>query len=139
MASPSGHEDIRAWLARFSRAVRERDFEAGKRLFSQTVLGFGTVAERAETLDELLARQWSHVWPRTRGFDFDADSVRIFADGDVACVAAQWVSWRDLVAGDDRARHGRVTLVLHREGGEWKAVHTHFSMRPDGSGEIPDA
>jgi len=120
---------VAAWLRDFASAVRERDLAAGRALFDAGVVAFGTLCPRANGLDELVAKQWHPVWSETDGFDFDLDGVVAAVDGAHAVVAATWSS-RQRDAGG--ARRGRATLVLRRTGGRWRAVHTHFSLMPEG-------
>lgn len=122
--------DIGAWLRTFSRAVRERDFAAGKTLFDRGVVSFGTVCFRVQGIDKLAGRQWQAVWPNTKDFRFDFSSAKAFVDSQQAVVLAEWSS-TGLAAGGSRfKRRGRSTLVLRRDASGWKAVHTHFSLAP---------
>src|SRR5690606_18612958 len=41
---------ICVWLEAFARAVRDRDYDAGRRMFAPDVVSFGTVAGRVECL-----------------------------------------------------------------------------------------
>ena len=122
--------DIEAWLKAFSRAVRERDFASGKKLFDPAVLSFGTVCFRVEGLDQLADGQWQAVWPNTRDFDFEYPSARALPDASQATVLATWSSTGLDSAGEKFQRRGRATIVLRRAGSGWKAVHTHFSIAP---------
>ena len=121
---------LRSWLRNFSKAVRDRDFASGKKLFDARVVSFGTVRFRAEGLDELFSRQWQAVWPRTRDFDFEYDSTVAFAGSGGAVIAVNWFS-TGLVRGKKSVkRRGRATIVLKKSAPGWKAVHTHFSIAP---------
>jgi uncharacterized protein (TIGR02246 family) len=124
--------EIESWLRAFARAVRERDHAAGVALFRPDVVAFGTVAERADGIDALVAKQWRVVWETTCDFEFDYASLRCEVFGDRAWVASQWSS--NAVAGDVRAgrREGRASLVLARSDGRWRAIHSHFSLAPAG-------
>ncbi len=122
--------DVTEWLEEFARAVRERDFEAGRRLCSDAVTGFGTVSSRYRGIDELHDGQWQPVWDRTEGFAFDADSVTVWADGSLTVVIGEWSSVGRDVDGSGRPRRGRATIVLADADGALRAVHTHFSMAP---------
>jgi len=121
---------LKSWLRKFSGAVRGRDFASGEVLFADAVISFGTVCFRAENLDELSTRQWRKVWPRTKQFEFEYESARAIVASDLAAVMANWRS-----TGFDRSkatfgRRGRATIVLRKSAGGWKAVHTHFSLKP---------
>lgn len=119
------------WLRAFARAVRERDFETGRRLFCHDVVGFGTVCARAEGLDCLVSEQWHWIWPNTTGFDFAYDSVRTRTEGNQSVIMTLWSSNGIRQDGSTFRREGRATIVLQKEEAGWKAVHTHFSLTPD--------
>jgi ketosteroid isomerase-like protein len=124
-----GKERIRCWLADFARAVREVDYEAGRRMFAPEVIGFGTVNEMLHGLDALESRQWRSVWGITRGFDFDYSTAQIDVFGERASAIALWSSQ----GRNDRGwfdRHGRATFLFALRGGEWRAVHSHLSLAP---------
>ena len=80
------------WLREFADFVRCRDYERGATLFDPDVVGFGTVAARADGLEALVRGQWRHVWGVTERFDFDWDGIRGDRRGDRAWVAARWSS-----------------------------------------------
>jgi len=122
--------DIESWLKAFSRAVRERDFASGKKLFENGVVSFGTVCFRVEGIDALAAKQWQAVWPNTEDFEFDYATARAFVDARTAAVVAGWTSTGVAHDGPRFQRRGRSTLVLRRGASGWKAVHTHFSLAP---------
>jgi ketosteroid isomerase-like protein len=120
----------RRWMVDFARAVRERDFAAGRRLFAPEVIGYGTVCRRADGLAELERRQWSRVWPVTRDFDFDYRDAVSLACGDGLMVLAQWRSVGCEGSRELGERRGRSTILLRESPGGLQAVHTHFSLDP---------
>lgn len=134
----SAHASVSSWLDAFAECVRTRDFEAGRALFAEDARGFGTRTEVMESRAELERLQWRPTWLRTRGFEFESDSVRCFpADDDRQyVVTATWHSEGvDTPEDWDRqapyARKGRCTLVLRAdEEGRLRAYHSHFSMMP---------
>ncbi|WP_183407841.1 YybH family protein [Nocardioides marmoriginsengisoli] len=122
-------QDVGAWLEEFAARVRARDLDGGRSLFDPSAIGFGTVADRYDGLDELVGAQWSDVWPRTEEFAFDAADAR-WLDEVLCVVAATWTSV-GTTAGERRTRTGRATVVLRRsDDGGLLAVHTHMSMTP---------
>lgn len=123
-------EDVLQWMKRFAACVRGRDYDAARPLFAGSVDSFGTVAFRADGLDELVARQWREVWDVTEGFDFDYAGAQAWNSGDLVCVAAPWESRGVPGGGAAPCRAGRATLLLIRDGSGRKAVHTHFSLNP---------
>lgn len=121
---------IRQWLEEFSAAVRAVDYERGKTMFAQEVVGFGTYAGMLEGLDNLAAGQWQNIWGVTRGFTFRLDDLRWGVSGDQAWVAVPWDSQGREPDGSWFDRPGRATIVLERRDGRWLAIHTHFSLYP---------
>jgi ketosteroid isomerase-like protein len=132
-------EGVKRWLSDWERAIRERDFDAGRALFDEAASGFGTVTERTWSREELVDRQWRPVWSRTTGFAFDSGDleVRISQDGTMATAHGRWSSKGVDTEGTARERLGRCTIVLARPGGDapWRCIHTHFSMWPEGGDE----
>jgi ketosteroid isomerase-like protein len=121
---------VERWLEEFAAAVRAADYARGAALFEKDALGFGTVAARAEGLEDLVRSQWRQVWDSTEGFAFDLAGARIEVKGDLAWVAAGWSSTGLDPSGAPFPRVGRATLVLRRHGEGWRAAHSHFSLRP---------
>lgn len=124
---------VRDWLERFAACVRERDIASARSMFDANVASFGSWTGRMLGLDELVARQWMNVWPKTCGFVFDLDHAFGGIDADGAWAAVTWKS--NAVEADGAAgfeRVGRSTFVFKVVGGELIAVHTHFSMNPAG-------
>jgi ketosteroid isomerase-like protein len=125
---------VREWLESFAACVRERDFDAARAMFDGEVCSFGSWTGRMCGIDELVARQWSNVWPRTCGFRFDLDNAFGHATASGAWAAATWTS---RALNDDGSpgfeRRGRSTFAFRRTAeGVLVAVHTHFSMDPEG-------
>lgn len=121
---------LERWLRCFARAVRERDFAAGKKLFDDGVTSFGTVCFRMENLEELAAHQWGIVWSRTADFDFEYATARAALDEKLAAVIAEWRSTGFDAAQKPFPRRGRATIVLRKTLPGWRAIHTHFSIEP---------
>jgi ketosteroid isomerase-like protein len=130
------------WLREFEAAVRDRDFAAGRTMFAEDAVAFGTWARAVAGLDNIMREQWHNVWPRIRDFRFDADA-RVRTSGDSAWIAAGWQTQATGPDGRSFARPGRGTFVLERRAGRWLAVHSHFSLLPSQSdaahGRLPGA
>ncbi len=125
---------IRAWLLEMQGCVRAVDYERARALFLPDVVGFGTFSGVLDGLEGLVADQWSRVWPRIRNFTFRLEALRAGVDGDLAWAACPWDSRGLRDDGSSFPRPGRVTIVLVRRNGRWRAAHTHFSLYP-----TPDA
>jgi ketosteroid isomerase-like protein len=129
-AEPShASQEIEEWLARFEAAVRARDFEAGRALFAPDAIAFGTRAEMARGIDDIMAQQWRHVWPHIHDFRLGARVTTV--TDDTGWVATMWQTTRPQPVAFPRTRRGRGTFVLERRDGQWVAVHSHFSMVPE--------
>lgn len=117
---PSSAEDmtgIRYWLEQFSSAVRAKDYDGGRDLFADEVVGFGTYAGKLAGLETLVEEQWRNIWGVTRGFRFDLEDMRCGAFGDLAWVAVTWYSQGQSSEGAWYDRSGRATFALERRGG----------------------
>ena len=140
MTSPS--TTLEQWLRAFEAAVRARDFAAGRTMFADDAVAFGTWARAVAGLDNIEREQWQNVWPRIRGFHFEPDT-HMHAAGDSAWIAGSWST--EVTGPDGRPfeRPGRGTFVLERRDGRWVVVHSHFSLLPSQSesahGRLPKA
>jgi ketosteroid isomerase-like protein len=123
-------DSVMAWLTDFEACVRARDFDRGRLLCSQNIVSFGTVTHIAVGLEQLVNKQWSHVWNVTRDFAFDYEHMQIDTRDDLAWVATPWTSHGFAADGSSHLREGRATIVLRREYDGWVGIHTHFSIRP---------
>ncbi len=126
---PETTDDVLTWLTTFEAACRERDFDAGRVMFADDAVAFGTWATAVSGLDNIVREQWRNVWPRIRGFRFDArPTIRV--SGDSAWIASAWTSKATGPDGRAFPRAGRATFVLARRGGRWLCVHSHVSLPP---------
>jgi ketosteroid isomerase-like protein len=117
------------WLHTFEAAVRACDFAGGREMFAGDAVAFGTWARAVAGLDNIVREQWQNVWPRIRGFRFDADT-QVRTSGDSAWIAGGWLT--DVTGPDGRpfTRPGRGTFVLERRAGKWLAVHSSLPSDP---------
>jgi ketosteroid isomerase-like protein len=126
---PTPDQEALQWLREFETACRGRDFEAGRRMFANDAVAFGTWAMAVHGLDNIVREQWRNVWPRIRNFTIDAKPV-VRADGDTAWIAAGWSSEATGPDGKPFTRPGRATFILGRREGRWLCVHSHVSLQP---------
>ena len=126
---PTLDQEALGWLREFEAACRGRDFDAGRRMFADDAVAFGTWAMAVHGLDNIVREQWRNVWPRIRNFTIDATPV-VRADGDTAWIAAGWSSEATGPDGKPFNRPGRATFILERRGGHWLCVHSHVSLQP---------
>jgi hypothetical protein len=116
------------WLAAFVAAVRTNDTTAGRALFDQGVVGFGTRTAHVTGLDDLDADQWQQVWPLVA--DWEVSDVVVVNDDPVCAVLAY--RWRRTNL-DGSTHHGRATMVLiaaNDTPAGWRCIHSHFSVNP---------
>ena len=126
---PTPDQDALGWLRDFEAACRGRNFDAGRLMFAQDAVAFGTWATAVHGLDNIEREQWRNVWPRIRGFTFEP-RPEIRTEGDTAWVAAGWRSEATGPDGRPFSRLGRATFILARRDGRWLCVHSHVSLQP---------
>ena len=126
---PTPDQDALTWLRQFEAACRGRNFDAGRLMFAQDAVAFGTWAMAVHGLDNIEREQWRNVWPRIRGFTFEP-KPEIRTDGDIAWIPAGWRSETTGPDGRPFSRPGRATIDLARRDGRWLCVHSHVSLQP---------
>lgn len=117
--------------------MRGVDFAAGRGLFADDIVAFGTRAEVVTGLDALEHEQWRGVWPNIRDFTFLVDRLQAGRDDNLAWGVLPFTTTGFGPAGTPFARPGRATIVLERRDGRWLARHTHFSLAPGPSPTAP--
>ena len=125
---------LHAWMESFAKAVRDRKTDDGEKLFKENVIGFGTRVAVAKGRDSLIENQWAPVWNATRNFDFECNNAIIRVHGNIAWIATTWSSEFDKAGQLEvgKKRFGRCTIILCEYEDGLKAIHTHFSLWPDG-------
>lgn len=125
---------IRSWFLTWERFIRAVDYDSGRRMFADDVVGFGTHMQLLLGLDELVTQQWRSIWGNITDFRFDPATILTGTseDGLTGWGLSLWTS-----TGYDRdhspfERPGRVTVLLERSTttDDWLAVHTHLSLVP---------
>lgn len=128
--------EVADWFRHLERCVRAVDYPAARPIFAEEAVGFGTYGAMLDGLDALVAGQWQQIWPNIDGFTFDLASLRWGAacpdEGGGALVWAicRWDSVGHAQDGSTFDRPGRATVILQRQDGTLKALHTHFSLAP---------
>ena len=128
--STSIQEEIAQWLGEFEAHVRAVDYAGARPYVADDLVGFGTYGAVLRGREEVERGQWAMIWPTIRNFSFRIDQLSCGTDGSLAWAACPWDS--DGVRDDGSVfdRPGRATIVFRREGGRWRAIHTHFSLFP---------
>src|SRR5262245_65900711 len=85
---------FRQWRETFAGYVREVDYASARPLFHPDVLAFGTHNGVILGLDQWVATQWSHDWPKTSDFRFVLEQTSVLASPDsmMETVIARWTS-----------------------------------------------
>ena len=123
-------EAVREWFARLSRYCAAVDYDSARSIFAHDVVSFGTRAEVVTGLERLVVEQWRGIWPNISDFRIDLATVRAGGTGDLAWGVATWTSTGYDAERRPFDRPGRATIVLERQGGAWRCVHSHFSLAP---------
>jgi ketosteroid isomerase-like protein len=125
--------EVADWFRHLEQCVRAVDYAGARPIFADEAVGFGTYGAMLDGRDALEAGQWQNIWPNIEGFTFDLSTLRCGADGDLAWGICRWDSVGHNPDGSTFPRPGRATVILTRRDGQWKALHTHFSLvpRPD--------
>lgn len=126
---PVDDPSVAGWLHAFVEAVRANDISAGRQLFDDSVIGFGSLQTRAEELDQLVEGQWKPTWAQVHSWDLSGVTEISGPDADQRVVAFSWTR----VNVDGTVVSGRATLVLVADGDNdhgWRCVHSHFSANP---------
>ena len=126
---PTPDQDALGWLRDFEAACRGRNFGAGRLMFAQDAVAFGTWATAVHGLDNIEREQWRNVWPRILGFTFEPQP-EVRTDGDTAWIAAGWRSEATGPDGRPFSRPGRATYILARLDGRWLCDHSHVTLQP---------
>jgi ketosteroid isomerase-like protein len=124
------HAALRRWFEELQACVRDVDFAAGRALFADDVVAFGTRADVVTGLDALVASQWRPTWPNITDFAFRVDQLHTGHAGDLAWGVIPWTSTGYHPDGSPFERPGRATLIFVRRAGRWLAKHSHFSLNP---------
>jgi ketosteroid isomerase-like protein len=116
------------WFEKMTAYCSTIDYKSAREIFDQDVASFGTQADAVSGLDLLQEQQWEQVWPRTSGFKVVMDTVRSGGTDEFAWGMATWTSTGYDADGNEFERPGRATVVLRKNAGTWRAIHTHFSL-----------
>lgn len=126
-----GKAVIYSWFKQMEDCVRRMDYAGARPIFSRDVLGYGTFGSILRGIEALQKEQWENVWPKIRDFTFRLEELDWDSEENLAWGACPWDSLGVRPDGATFQRLGRVTVVLRRQaGGEWVAIHTHFSLNP---------
>lgn len=124
--NPPGKAEVLRWLGDFQKAIQHEDYPAGRRLFHQNVVAFGTSVNRADSLDYLEERQWKDRWPRNHHFQYLIQTARVVPSPGMFVVAVEWKCPSSLIVRRP-PRSGRATIVLADFEGKLLCVHSHHS------------
>jgi ketosteroid isomerase-like protein len=125
-------EAMRRWFKALEDCVNAVDFAAGRPLFAEDMLAFGTFSDFVAERDAVEREQWRNVWPTIRRFHWRLNDVRGIVSADRLSGTGLAI-WDSDGFGHDGARfdrRGRATVAFTRRavGEPWIAVHTHMSL-----------
>jgi uncharacterized protein (TIGR02246 family) len=123
-------KEIEAVVQELGSAFSRMDMKATANLFSENLEVFDHVPYRFDNKKqfiEFLAPAFAGI--ETCNFGFRQLSCRMINDG--AAVANAYDTFTGVAKGGKPiALHGRTTLVLVKEAGQWKICSAHFSPLP---------
>ncbi|HEX2892058.1 YybH family protein [Vineibacter terrae] len=129
---PDDIEAMRRWFKSLEDCVNAVDFAAGRPLFAEDMIAFGTFSDFVAERDAVEREQWRHVWPTIRRFHWRLADVKgiVSADRLSGTGMAVWDSDGFHPDGTRFDRRGRATVAFARRqtGDPWVAVHTHMSL-----------
>jgi ketosteroid isomerase-like protein len=126
--------ELIGWLKEFESCVRDINYDKALNMFFPDACCFGSLIESVNSLESLFKQQWSQIWPNIKDFSFDFDRLQYKTDdqGKLACLMLPWTSLGFHKDGSSFKRPGRATILLLKNSatGQWRAQHTHFSIKP---------
>jgi ketosteroid isomerase-like protein len=129
---PADLEAVRHWFKRLEDCVNAVDFAAGRPLFAEDMIAFGTFSDFVIERDDVEREQWRKVWPTIRNFHWRLADVKavVSADRLSGTGMAIWDSDGFNEDGTRFDRRGRATVAFVRAttGEPWVAVHSHMSL-----------
>ena len=129
---PDDLEAMRRWFKALEDCVNAVDFAAGRALFAEDMIAFGTFSDFVAERDGVEREQWRKVWPTIRRFHWRLADVKGIVSPDrlSGTGMAIWDSDGFNPDGSRFDRRGRATVAFAREkiGDPWVAVHTHMSL-----------
>jgi ketosteroid isomerase-like protein len=125
--STGDHDDIRALLDDWTKALRQKDAASVMACESATIRAFTLAPPLQQSVgDGAELQYWFDTWNGSLEFEIRDTDLRL--GGDIAwCSAFAWL-------GGDKIGQGKVgfwyrlTLAFAREDGRWRIVHTHESV-----------
>src|SRR3972149_5629698 len=107
---PTPDQDALGGRRDFGAACRGRNFGAGRLMFAQDAVAFGTWATAVHGLDNIEREQWRNVWPRIR-VSPSGPQPEARTDGDPAWIPAGGGSEATGPDGRPFSRPGRATFI----------------------------
>jgi uncharacterized protein (TIGR02246 family) len=127
----SDEAEIRALIARWSKAVREEDRAAIRADHDPDLLMFDVPPPfQSRGLDAYMATWELFFGGSARPVEFDFRDVAVTAGADVAFATATG-HCRYLDAGTPTPLDFRLTMGFRRIAGKWRVIHEHHSVPAD--------
>jgi ketosteroid isomerase-like protein len=122
------NSQIREWLLKFEKFVRQKNFEEAKRLYTSSPALFGTRVITSTDIEEYYQFQWSKIWNTSENFAI-SKVVHVGSGIDFSFAAVLWTN-TTYIEDIQVERSGRATFVFEIENGVFRAAHSHFSESP---------
>jgi len=121
------HDDIRALLEEWMRALRDKDADGIINCQSATVRQFGLAPPLQETGNDKAGLQaWFDTWDGP--LEFHVRDTDLRPGGDIAwCSALAWLGGTKK-DGEKNGFWFRLTVAFSREDGRWLIAHIHESV-----------
>jgi len=128
MASSTDETEVRALIARWSKAVRNQDLGGIRADHDENVLMFDVPPPfLSRGLDAYMATWDTFFQWQAKPVQFDFRDIRVTAGVDVAFATAVGTCC-DLSSGSPANLEFRLTMGLRKFDGKWRIMHDHHSI-----------
>jgi len=126
MGNADLHDELLRVEEEQAAAFNRRDVTAALASFSPHIVGFSSTRHERVTGLDALRETFEYYLRQAERVEYRISEPLVQALGDTAIVSFYWTVV--LSTGAHRREiHGRGTHVFHREDGQWRIVHEHFS------------
>lgn len=122
-------EEAQAVADKFIAAFVAGDLEATAALYSPDAMFWGTVSPELGTSPEVLRKYFAANYAARVNVPLKSasitDSSALVLSDDTVVIAGRWQTERP-----NAVSLLRFTMVMHKQGGQWRIAHLHSSPRP---------
>ena len=127
-------ESVAAWYRMWGQRVAAVNFKAGREMFTEDAIAFGTKVTMMTSREALEREQWRAIWPTIEDYAYDLATLHVVVSPDrlMAMGATIFRSTGIHQDGTKFERNGRATVTLQRTavGAPWVCNHSHLSLTP---------